>query len=107
MCIRDSRKAEQNWGILISSPLTVLVPFGLVFVIYVLLRPTSWGSRSLAGAFERVPTLRAGLIAWLIVMTIGFFINDSGVAIPAVGATVAIPLVVVIASRTLLEEADA
>ncbi|MCB1300696.1 MAG: hypothetical protein KDB28_05405, partial [Tetrasphaera sp.] len=101
------RKAEQNWGILISSPLTVLVPFGLVFVIYVLLRPTSWGSRSLAGAFERVPTLRAGLVAWLIVMMIGFFINDSGVAIPAVGATVAIPLVVAIASRTLLEEADA
>lgn len=100
------RKAEQNWGILISSPLTVLVPFGLFFVIYVLLRPTSWGSRALHRSFERVSPLRSGLIAWLVVMTIGFFINDSGVAIPAVGATVAIPLVVAISSRTLLEESQ-
>ncbi|GAA1804743.1 hypothetical protein GCM10009811_30440 [Nostocoides veronense] len=99
------RKAQQNWGILISSPLTVLVPFGLFFVIFVLLRPTSWGSRSLHRSFERVPYLRPGLIAWLVVMTIGFFINDSGVAIPAVGATVAIPLIVAISSRTLVEEA--
>lgn len=101
------RKAEQNWGILISSPLTVLVPFGLFFVIFVLLRPTSWGSRALHRSFERVPALRPGLIAWLIVMTIGFFINDSGVAIPAVGATVAIPLLVAISSQSLRQEAEA
>ena len=100
------RKAEQNFGILISSELSILVPFALVFVIYVLLRPTSWGSRALHRSFERVPTLRPGLIGWLIVMVIGFFINDSGVAIPAVGAAVAIPLVIAIATRTLLEEID-
>ena len=82
------------------------MPFGLFFVIYVLLRPTSWGSRALHRSFERVSPLRSGLIAWLVVMTIGFFINDSGVAIPAVGATVAIPLVVAISSRTLLEESQ-
>lgn len=98
------RKAEQNLAILLSSPLSILVPFGLLFTIYVLLRPTSWGSRALHASFERVPTLRPGLIAWLIVMTIGFFINDSGVAIPAVGATIAIPLVIVVATHTLLRE---
>ncbi len=98
------RKAEQNLGILFSNTLSLLVPFGLLFTILVLLRPTSWGSRALHASFERIPALRPGLIAWLIVMTIGFFINDSGVAIPAVGATVTIPLAIVIATHTLLRE---
>ena len=51
------RKAKQNWDILTSSTLTLLVPIGLVFVIYILARPTSWGSRGAA------PGLRAGAAA--------------------------------------------
>ena len=98
------RKASANLDILLSSHLTLLVPFALVFVIYVLWRPTSWGSRALHGSFDRVTTLRPGLIAWLVVMTIGFLVNDSGVAIPSVGATVTIPLVIAIATATVLGE---
>lgn len=98
------RKAEQNWNILLgNAPLTLLVPAALLFVIYVLARPTSWGSKGLAKAFDKAPTLRAGLIALVITLTIGFLINDSGTAIPAVGATVAVPLIVSVVVRNLEE----
>lgn len=97
------RKGQQNFSILVSSQLTLLVPVALLFVIYVLARPTSWGSRSLARAFDISPVLRPGLIAVAIVLTIGFLVNDSGVAIPAVGATLIIPLLVAISARALSE----
>ena len=101
------RKGEQNLRILTGNmPLTLLVPAALAFVIYVLARPTSWGSRSLQHAFDSVPTLRPGLIGLLVTLTIGFLINDSGVAIPAVGATVAVPLIVSVAVRSLVDEAQ-
>lgn len=103
-----TRKAQQNLDILRSNmPLTLLVPAALIFVFYVLARPTSWGSRSLQRSFEVVTTLRAGLVAILVTSTIGFAINDSGVAIPAVAATIAVPLIVSVAVRTLEDEARA
>jgi hypothetical protein len=102
------RKAQQNVDILLgNAPLTLLVPAALVFVIVILARPTSWGSRALQRSYEQAPTLRAGLVALLITLTIGFLVNDSGVAIPAVGATLAVPLIVSVSACHLLEEARA
>ncbi len=102
------RKGEQNLGILLgNAPLTLLVPAALLFVIYVLARPTSWGSRAMQRSYDQAPTLRAGLIALLITLTIGFLINDSGVAIPAVGATLAVPLILSVSVTYLLDEARA
>ncbi|EAQ00878.1 hypothetical protein JNB_11904 [Janibacter sp. HTCC2649] len=99
------RKGQQNWSILTgNAPLTLLVPAALLFVIYVLARPTSWGSRGLGKATEKAPTLRAGLVALVITLTVGFLINDSGTAIPAVGATVAVPLIVSVVVRTLQDD---
>ena len=98
------RKARQNWDILTGSTLTLLVPIGLVFIVYILARPTSWGSRALHRAYERAPLLRPGLISLLVLFLIGFAANDSGTAIPAVGATLALPLVIAISVRTLLDE---
>ena len=83
----------------------MLVPIALVFVIYILARPTSWGSRSLQRSYEACPTLRPGLIALLITLTIGFAINDSGVAIPANGAIIAVPLIIAVSVRVLEDEA--
>lgn len=100
------RKGQQNLAILFGNyRLALLVPVALVFVIYVLARPTSWGSRALQRSFDSAPTLRPGLIALLIVLTIGFLINDSGVAIPANGALIAVPLIITVAVETLLDEA--
>jgi hypothetical protein len=100
------RKLQQNIDILFGNyPLALLVPVALVFVIVILARPTSWGSRSLQRSYEACPTLRPGLIALLITMTIGFAINDSGVAIPANGAIIAVPLIIAVSVRVLEDEA--
>ena len=102
------RKLQQNLSILFGNyRLALLVPVALVFVIYVLARPTSWGSRALQRSFDRAPTLRPGLIALLVTLTIGFAINDSGVAVPANGALIAVPLIIAVSVRTLLDEANA
>lgn len=89
------------WG---NYSMTILVPFALALVIYVLARPTSWGSRSLQKSFDSAPVLRRGLVSICIMLTIAFFINDSGVAIPAVAATIAVPLLIAISVRNLIAE---
>jgi hypothetical protein len=99
------RKLDQNIDILFSSNLSVLVPVGVLFVVLVLLRPTSFGAPALQRAFDRSPVLRAGLIAGLVIWVIGFSLNDSGTAIPAVSAILAIPLVIA-TSITALSDAD-
>jgi hypothetical protein len=102
------RKLEQNISILFGNyRLALLVPIALVFVIYILARPTSWGSRALERSYEACPTLRPGLIALLVMLTIGFAINDSGVAIPANGAIIAVPLIIAVSVRVLEDEARA
>ncbi|GAB3441899.1 hypothetical protein GCM10027517_18430 [Phycicoccus ginsengisoli] len=100
------RKLDQNIGILFGNyRLALLVPIALVFVIYILARPTSWGSRALQRSYDAIPTLRPGLIALLVTLTIGFAINDSGVAIPANGAIIAVPLIIAVSVRALEDEA--
>jgi hypothetical protein len=101
-----SRKLDQNLSILFGNyRLALLVPIALVFVIYILARPTSWGSRALQRSYEACPTLQPGLVALLITLTIGFAINDSGVAIPANGAIIAVPLIIAVSVRVLEDEA--
>lgn len=100
------RKAGLNLSILFGNyRLTLLVPVALLFVLYVLARPTSWGAQSLRRSFERAPVLRSGLIAVVLMLTIAFAINDSGVAIPAVAATILIPFVISTSVRILEDDA--
>ncbi len=102
------RKLGMNVSILFGNyPMTILVPFALALVIYVLARPTSWGSRSLQRSFEAAPVLRQGLIAICVMLTIAFFVNDSGVAIPAVAATIAVPLLIATSVQILIGESQA
>ncbi|CCH76460.1 conserved membrane hypothetical protein [Nostocoides japonicum T1-X7] len=102
------RKGQQNLDILFGNyRLTLLVPVALVFVIYIMARPTSWGSRALQTSFDRAPVLRTGLISVLVMLTIGFLDNDSGVAIPAVGATIAVPFIIAVAMWSLEDEVRA
>ncbi len=99
-----ARKLDQNVSLLLSSPVSLLIPVVLVLLAYVLARPTSRAARPLRQSFGRVPLLRPGLIAVLVMWVIGFAINDSGTAIPAVGLTLAPPLVIAIALKTLEDE---
>lgn len=101
------RKADQNLTILFGSVLSVLVPVGALFVALVLLRPSSWGAPALARAYERSPTLRQGLACLLVLLGIGFAVNDSGTAIPAIGAMLAIPLLIAASMRALEDDEPA
>jgi len=96
-----TRKLDQNISLLLSNPLSLLIPVGLALLAYLLARPSSRAARPLHQSFERVRLLRPGLIAVLVMWVIGFALNDSGTAIPAVGALLAIPLVIAIALTTL------
>ena len=98
------RKLEQNVTLLFGNPLSLLIPVGLVLFAYVLARPTWWAAAPLRRPFADIPLLRPGLIAIMVMWVIGFALNDSGAAIPAVGATLACPLVIAIALRTLEDQ---
>jgi hypothetical protein len=101
------RKVLQNLDILFGSWLSALLPFAIAFVVLVLARPLPWGVRPLQLAYDRSPVLRAGLIALAVVLGVGFAVNDSGTAIPAVAATLAIPLLIAVSCRALeLDDAE-
>jgi hypothetical protein len=101
------RKLEQNLEILFSSWLSVLVPFAALFVAVILMRPVAWGAPALQLAYERCPALRPGLTALIVMLGIGFAVNDSGTVVPAVGATLAIPLLIAASVRVLeIEDVD-
>jgi hypothetical protein len=98
------RKLEQNMTLLFSNPLSLLIPVMLGLFAYVLARPTSPAAAPMRRSFASVQLLRPGLVAIMAMWVIGFALNDSGAAIPSVGATLAIPLVIAIALGTLENE---
>jgi len=98
------RKLEQNITLFFNNPLSLLIPVVLVLFAYVLARPASGAAAPMRRSFAAVPLLRPGLISIMVMWVIGFVLNDSGAAIPAVGATLALPLVIAIAVRTLEDE---
>ena len=98
------RKLEQNVALLFGAPLLLLVPVGLVLLAAILARPSSRAAAPLRRSFERVPLLRSGLIAVLVMWALGLALNDSGAAIPAVGGTLALPLVLAVAVKALEDE---
>ncbi|WP_239101149.1 hypothetical protein [Microbispora amethystogenes] len=75
-----------------NLPLTLLSVVALAFLFLVLARPSRWGAAALSLAYARAPELRAGLIGALTAAFAGFLLNDSGIAIPAMALTVAVPL---------------
>ena len=99
-----ARKLDQNMSLLFGNPLSPLIPVGLVVLAYIFARPMSPAARPLRRAFGRVQLLRPGLIAVLVMWVIGFALNDSGTAIPAIGAALAIPLVITVAVKALEDE---
>ncbi|WP_232832294.1 hypothetical protein [Nocardiopsis sp. FIRDI 009] len=86
------RKLSAMLGTFGNWQLTLLAACALVFLFAVLNRPTNWRIGALQRAYEYAPTLRAGLTGSLVTALVGFAVNDSGVAIPAIALTVAVPL---------------
>ncbi|MEV0596890.1 hypothetical protein [Nonomuraea cavernae] len=84
-----------NWS------LTLLSLVAIAFLFLVLDRPSRWGASALGQAYAAAPTLRAGLLGALTCAFVGFLINDSGIAIPAMALTVAVPLALAASVRAL------
>jgi hypothetical protein len=102
-----ARKLAQNATLFFSNPLSLLIPVVLILFGYLLARPTWWAAAPLRRPFADITLLRPGLIAIMIMWVMGFALNDTGSAIPAVGATLACPLVIAIAIRTFDDQWEA
>lgn len=98
------RKLHQNVGILFGSYLSALVPIAALFIGVILMRPDAWGAPVLQRTYERHPVLRHGLVALIVMLTIGFAVNDSGATVPPVASTLAIPLLIAAGGRVLEDE---
>lgn len=92
------RKIEANLNLLTNSVLTLLVPLALIFLVFLIRRPRGL----LPWTFGRVPTLRSGLMAVLVLGVVGALVNDSGVAIPVMAATLVIPVAIAVVAASLL-----
>jgi hypothetical protein len=97
------RKAVQNWDLLTSSPLTLLVPVVTVLVGWALARPHRWRLPGLALARDRIAVLPTGLLALGVLVAIGFAANDSGVSIPPAAGAIALPLLMAVCLRVLVD----
>ncbi|MEV2272780.1 hypothetical protein [Nonomuraea africana] len=96
------RKFSSMIGITVGNwQLTLLSLVALAFLFFVLDRPSRWGASALGRAYGLAPTLRAGLFGALTCAFVGFLVNDSGIAIPAMALTVAVPLTLAACVRAL------
>jgi hypothetical protein len=80
---------------------TALAICALLFLFLVLRRPTQYRASALDMAYSRAPALRAGLTSAMITAVVGCLVNDSGIQIPALALTVAIPLALAASVRAL------
>lgn len=84
-----------NFSMLTSKPVFLLVPLALVVSAVVVAFPDGPG-RFLKPLFVRIPMLRHGLIAIVMMWALGFIANDSGTSIPGVGLFLLSPLLVLL-----------
>lgn len=94
------RKASANWTLLTSSFLTLSIPIAVGFVAFVLMRPPG----RLRMALETETGLKAGLLAAGLMNLLGFAVNDSGIAVPAMGLAIGVPYC--LATVLAIPEAD-
>lgn len=91
-----ARKLNANLSILTSSIWTWVIPVAIAFFGFLL-----WRRSHLLQTLEvRIPGLRACLIGALIAGFLGFALNDSGVAVPAMMLAVVLPYVTYLVVRT-------
>ncbi|MFI9840334.1 hypothetical protein ACIHFD_25080 [Nonomuraea sp. NPDC051941] len=96
------RKFSAMIGVTVGNwSLTLLSLVALAFLFLILDRPSRWGASALGQAYRVAPTLRAGLFGALTCAFVGFLMNDSGIAIPAMALTVAVPLTLAACVRAL------
>ncbi len=91
------RKLDANISILTSTIWTVVIPIALIFLAYLTWRP----NRMLQRINGRHTTFRAFGTSALTLGVLAWALNDSGVSIPALMLTVALPYTAYLALQTL------
>lgn len=88
-----ARKLEQNLSLLITptGPFVVLL---VVLLVLAVRRPERLRLTALRQAYDHAPALQPGLSALLVLLALGFALNDSGTAVPSVAAAITVPLLI-------------
>lgn len=108
-----TRKLEQNLSNLGGTWLTVLALGGIALVAGVLARPIrsvanapdggpyNWlsGGAPLRLLGTASPMLGSGVTTLAVMLALGFALNDSGIVIPAIGVSLAVPLLVAVCAN--------
>lgn len=89
------RKAEAVLDLLLANAATALLPLVAAAAVLLVVRPPA----PLRRAFETVPAWRHGVYAVGAVSAIGFVVNDSGPAVPALALLVAVPATLAVVAR--------
>jgi hypothetical protein len=84
------RKLDQNVATLSNSDWRPLLLIGLIALLFLFRTHT----RPVSGLVDRIPELRTGLVGFSILAVLGYALNDSGVAIPAVMLGVLLPVLI-------------
>ena len=82
-----SRKAQSVLDLLLTSPLTALLPVVVAAVVALVVRPPA----PLTRAFTAAPAFRHGLLAVGLASLIGFAVNDSGTGVVALALCLVLP----------------
>jgi hypothetical protein len=93
-----SRKIGSNVASLTASDYALIVPPVVVLAGLALARPSWFALTTLPRAWAASPLLRATLTAVWVVAVLGWFAEDSGVAVPASGLPFVLPLAIAAAS---------
>lgn len=91
------RKAGAVLGLVFANPVTATLPLVLAAVVLLFLRPPP----VLRRALEAVPAFRAALAAVAVAGAVGFAVNDSGAAVPALTVLVVLPATVAVTAGVL------
>jgi len=89
------RKLAANLSVLTTSVWTLLVPAVLLFVAYLVYRAPG----RLRIIADRAPGLRGSLAGVFVVAVLGFGLNDSGIAVPALMLGMLNPVLVYLSAR--------
>jgi len=99
------RKIQTNLSSINNDWFSHYVPWILFWSLLAILAPRLIGSRSLTLVYAREPFVRCALWLALITVTLGWFVDDSGILVPKMALFLAVPLGVLATTLTLLPDA--
>lgn len=93
------RKLLASLRSLVFTTVAPAIPVAWLALAFVVARPQRFRAHALRVAYQRVPTLQAGLVATLVVAGLGAVLNDSGIIVTATVLSMAVPLAVAAAAE--------